>query len=1002
LHSPDTASSPATARRSSFFVRAASGLVALLVGGALFGIPQLSAAQSMSEQKTADTTEASAVQGASLDWGVKESFRNYITGPIAHGEITTLGTTTENDDGTFHWSDGSGEAANDGSSADVSFSDDSGVHFLGHKGIDKDNPDASALDIRLTNPHIVVTSQDKAELRADVKSREFIDTTTVSDDFFDEKDVAVADVELPDPKTDDDGTLTWQDAPTTLTESGAEAFGGFYETGDELDPLTLSVGGDNDEQPSTAVQTITTVQASSAKVKPNEEVTLTAKVLPASAPGSIQFSSGKSAVGSAVKVQNGAAKLTTKELKTGTNNISATFTPDNAKKYSKSRSATQQVVVAAAPSKNKTVSVTNAKLDWGVKDSFRSYLTGAIAHGKIETLAPAKADSSIQSRGKQFHWSAKNAGKSKTDGTTANAKFTGGVHFTGHRDVGSSNVPALDLRFTNPRVVLKSATEGTLFFDAKSRKFEGMSNVSNKFFDKKNVAIANLKLGSPEASKQGGLRWSGVKVQLTKSGVEAFGEFYDAGTELDPLDLTLNFSEDAVVAKKTTTKLTASAKKINTGQNLKLTAKVSPNVAGSVTFEANGKKIGKKVKTKGGKATLSTKSLPKGVHKLFATFTPDNSKYAHSLSNSIEVTVAKPGSSSSSTGARSAATTSTGGSLSWGVSKKFVAYTTCNGNENYGMSHCATNGSIGTSGVGSGWLFPQSASKWNKKSHTGTVNFSGTVRFNGYGLTMFEVKNPSITVHNSKSATLHTGNSTRYGQSSYPLDLSNATKTVNGSGAVTWSNVAVRGSLMGISEGQSIGLEGLSFTVGSVNNATFKASKQSKPKKQHRAAATAPSLSGIQVLTDSKNIREGGRIKIKADGFDAKDSDVIVALYQGHDGSGKMTQLDDSAKADDNGTVHWSGTLPKKGTGSFVITLQGSKDAGALINIHKAELKSAAQSGAKVGTGAKSQSELSTAGIGDALSHGGMAPWEWWSAAIGLWVIAGCTTLLAVRQRRNM
>jgi LPXTG-motif cell wall-anchored protein len=204
---------------------------AFVVAGALVTVP--TSAQAEDEPD-------STVSGASLDWGVKTSFRNYINGPIADGEITTLGTTTENDDGTFHWSDGSGEAASDGSSADVSFSDDSGVHFLGHKGIDKDNPDASALDIRLTNPHIVVTAQDKAELRADVKSREFIDTTTVSDDFFDEKDVAVADVELPKP-TEDDGTLTWQDAPTTLTESGAEAFGGFYETGEGFDPVSFSL-----------------------------------------------------------------------------------------------------------------------------------------------------------------------------------------------------------------------------------------------------------------------------------------------------------------------------------------------------------------------------------------------------------------------------------------------------------------------------------------------------------------------------------------------------------------------------------------------------------------------------------------------------------------------------------------------------------------------------------------------------------------------------------------
>ena len=39
--------------------------------------------------------------GGDSDWGVKLSFRNYIAGPIAHGDIATFDGATRNPDGTF-------------------------------------------------------------------------------------------------------------------------------------------------------------------------------------------------------------------------------------------------------------------------------------------------------------------------------------------------------------------------------------------------------------------------------------------------------------------------------------------------------------------------------------------------------------------------------------------------------------------------------------------------------------------------------------------------------------------------------------------------------------------------------------------------------------------------------------------------------------------------------------------------------------------------------------
>src|SRR5699024_7159985 len=84
----------------------------------------------------------------------------------------------------------------------------------------------------------------------DVVGREHIDTTTVGPEFT-LNDVTMATLELPEPESSDN-TLTWADAPATLTSDGAEAFGGFYETGEQLDPVTFRVSAGETVHPATA------------------------------------------------------------------------------------------------------------------------------------------------------------------------------------------------------------------------------------------------------------------------------------------------------------------------------------------------------------------------------------------------------------------------------------------------------------------------------------------------------------------------------------------------------------------------------------------------------------------------------------------------------------------------------------------------------------------------------------------------------------------------------
>lgn len=552
---------------------------------------------------------------------------------------------------------------------------------------------------------------------------------------------------------------------------------------------------------------------------------------------------------------------------------------------------------ASAPSTNGV----EGSLQWGVRESFRKYVVGPIANGKITPSSGAK-----QANGNGVFTFPQAARGTKWNGNIGQVQYAGNVNFYGHGGV-------MDVTLSNPVIVVENA-----------RSAKVQTN-----FNGKTVTIGNIDLsGAKKRSLQGdAVQYQNAPVTLHSHGVAFFaynGEgFYNAGDKLDAITFTVGDSSKTDVAKTPPSK--------NTG--------------------------------------------------------------------SQQVDGASSSSSSAETPASTADTGSTAGSLKWGISNYFAKYTT----EKSGTSGCPTpskhcaGGNIETSGVGTGWLFPQATGgTWDAQNHTGTVNFSGVVRFKGYGMTMFQVANPSITVHNDTSATISTGNTTSHGQASYKLDLSRGTKTVNDDGTVTWSNVPVNGALAGISAHQSIGLDPLTFTVGVANSASFGAGAQggdasSADESAYEADETVPTTEGLEVLTPADRIREGGRIKVKAEGFDAEDSGILAVLYDSS-GDSEPKVLDETATADENGIVEWSGTLPEGMTGEHVLTLQGSHDAGAEIDILPAEA-----------TAAIAPIDELAADLGDhiLIAAKGMQPWEWWASAGALLSIAGCSTALTLRHRKN-
>jgi hypothetical protein len=219
----------------------AIGLLAGLIGslGALIGAPGAAHA-------------ATDVSSGDADWGVKASFRTYVTGPVGGGSITTTDGATVDPDGTFRFPNATGTADHGAGSLDVAF--DGGVQFLAHAG---------ALDLTISDVRITRTGTSGA-LTADVVSRSL--DTGLYEDF---PDIAFASLDYAGvaPSTAGDAT-TYSGVPATLTAAGAAAFAGFYPAGTALDPVTFTTSAAPPASTSTTSSTTTSTTASTATTAP--------------------------------------------------------------------------------------------------------------------------------------------------------------------------------------------------------------------------------------------------------------------------------------------------------------------------------------------------------------------------------------------------------------------------------------------------------------------------------------------------------------------------------------------------------------------------------------------------------------------------------------------------------------------------------------------------------------------------------------------------------------
>lgn len=194
----------------------------------VIGLGQVPIAQAQTEYRTASD--------GSLNWGFRQSFRNYIQTGVAKGSIT-LGDGASDNGGNFAFTPRTnGTTVTSDSQGTVEFN--GSVHFLGHQAEDKWILDTTMSDIKM------VFNGSSAQLVVDLVAREFKGTTYDDiGEYIISDDIVLADVSLNSAADFSQDSIDLS-GTTDLTAAGAQAFGGFYETGEALDPtggsLTIS------------------------------------------------------------------------------------------------------------------------------------------------------------------------------------------------------------------------------------------------------------------------------------------------------------------------------------------------------------------------------------------------------------------------------------------------------------------------------------------------------------------------------------------------------------------------------------------------------------------------------------------------------------------------------------------------------------------------------------------------------------------------------------------
>ncbi|MEL4176607.1 HtaA domain-containing protein [Corynebacterium bovis] len=496
---------PRTARSTRGPLRtvAAGAVVAVmpLVGAGALPVSALSPVVVPAAQAApaAGGAECRPVTRGTVGWGIRQSFRRYLTGPVAGGSWTLDGVGFRGEpagsDGAFTFTAEPGEARVEGDDADIPLAGT--LTMDGHLGLLHIRLSALELQVRGTTARLVADGDyrglNPVALSGSGGPGSFRHTpiaTVALDGTLGEAGAA-------------DGTahLTGR---TWITPELNAALGGQYGEGDnEGDPLdlTLATGG-----PVT-----------------DGDCGLDATTATADDPG-------RDAAGERVAPQpgGGAASVDTAG---GDTAPAAGPAPAPAAAPAPAPAAPAAAPAAAAGPAETCRAVTSASVGWGVKQSFRRYLTGPIAGGHWD-LDGVGFSGDRGGRG-TFDFTGDTAAATVSGGD-ADIPLRGAVTFTGHAGLLTIRLSALSLRIrgTQAQIVADYRTNTVSSFRP-GADVTGADTGTQR-------PIASFTLDRPlDATAGGTVTLTGTGV-LTDDGNTAFGGTYGPGNnEADPISVTL-------------------------------------------------------------------------------------------------------------------------------------------------------------------------------------------------------------------------------------------------------------------------------------------------------------------------------------------------------------------------------------------------------------------------------------------------------------------------------
>ncbi|ARZ70390.1 hypothetical protein SMD11_4797 [Streptomyces albireticuli] len=446
-----------TTRRGALAVLA----TATALGATAFAVPAHAADAGASSAPAPKAAPKFDITDGTLDWGVKDRFRKYVTGPIARGKIEVAdGAKQAPKNGPFTFSGAKGSY--DSATHAVTTTFKGSVRFLGHQKADKSwELDLKLADLKLTTDP--TSGGKKGSITADVTAG-----GTTQDDVA----LAALDLSAVKPGGGAGGAVTYAKIPAKLTAAGAKVFQN-YEEGEALDSATLSV-----------------------------------KVGAARKPAADGGKGGAPASG----VRPGGHQGGAADAKDGGETPGvAQAAPQDKSVQQRKRPAAAADTAGTPPKAGETAAtgtgtVSGGNLDWGVKEKFRKYVTGPIAKGKIELSGGA------QQSGSAYRF-VKGHGSYDASASSLDAAFDGAVRFTGHEG-------KLDLKLSDLRVKA-SGTTGTLTADVSTKELSS-GNVVNS--DDLPLATLKLPAGALTA-KDGVVTLSAVPATLTAQGAKVFENY---------------------------------------------------------------------------------------------------------------------------------------------------------------------------------------------------------------------------------------------------------------------------------------------------------------------------------------------------------------------------------------------------------------------------------------------------------------------------------------------